>query len=76
MEIGRARRPGGRAGGADPGGRPGHRRWRGLEARGRELKMDWDKRDSKRRGERCREMQRDAEWQRERQRQKFGEIET
>lgn len=46
--------------------------WRGLEARGRELKMDWDKRNSKRGGERWR----GAEWQRETQRQKFGEIET
>lgn len=53
-------------------GDPDTEGWRGLEARGRELKMDWDKGNSKRRGERWREGQSG----RERRRDKFGELET
>ena len=57
--------PAGPAGDADLGGTPGHSRVAGLEARGRELKTHWDRRNSKRRGERCRERPRETGTQRQ-----------
>lgn len=58
---------------ADPGGRPGHRTVAGAGGQRERTEDGLGQRSSKRGG---RELPREAVWQKERQRQKFGEMET